>query len=143
MENRFENATIFGHTYWVVLDTEADILYLGRNLTLELGNLILKHRLDRTSEMSSGNLKIQFLKRSNNVKLIDVLPLPLSNYSVSRHIDGGFYHPLNYSLGQRGYYKERHYNGSYCASTGGPRESEVELECHPYSLMQILEVSEP
>ncbi|CAD8069429.1 unnamed protein product [Paramecium sonneborni] len=142
IEPRFMNSSILNQQYWIVIDTYSDKLYIGKDYEIELVNKMIDFQLIRIANITSP-IHFDFTKKSNEVKVMDIMLLPLKNFqNFQSNFLNGTFNPLNYTGQGQAQYFESFDSGSYCKPTNSTRKSIVQLQCYPGDLMRFLSIFE-
>ncbi|CAD8147993.1 unnamed protein product [Paramecium octaurelia] len=142
MEPRYMNSSIMSEQFWIIIDTQTDKLYIGKDYEIDLFNRMIEFQLLRIKNTTSPII-FDFTKKSNEVKVLDIMLLPLKNFqNFESNFLNGTYHPLNYTGQGQGQYFESYDQGSYCKPINSTRKSIVQLRCYPGDLMRFLSIYE-
>lgn len=91
------NSSIMNEQYWIIIDTHTDKLYIGNEYEIDLVNRMVEFQLLRIRNTTSPII-FDFTKKSNEVKVLDIMLLPLKNFQIFQsNFLNGTYHPLNYT----------------------------------------------
>ncbi|CAD8159959.1 unnamed protein product [Paramecium octaurelia] len=143
MESRFQNSSILNQLYWIIVDTEIDMLYVGKGNLIKLSNKIIEFKMERIRRETYSPIIFEFDKKSNGVKIYDIMPLPLVEFGLfSTSLLTQYYHPLNFTGEINGIFEEHYRFGSFCNPINSTRQSRIQLECYPGDLMRFISVAE-
>ncbi|CAD8065624.1 unnamed protein product [Paramecium sonneborni] len=142
MESRFKNNSLLNQSYWIIIDTLIDKLYVGMGDQIKLANKLIEFQLLRKQNKSS-QIIFEFDKKSNGLKLYDIMFLPLSNFGLFRTtISTEYFHALNFTGGINGVFEETYQLGSFCNPINSTRQSQIKFTCHPGDLMRFMSITE-
>ncbi|CAD8157599.1 unnamed protein product [Paramecium pentaurelia] len=142
MESRFQNSSLINQLYWIIVDTQIDILYIGKGNEIRLANKLIEFQMQRKRNISSSII-FEFDKKSIGLKIYDIMILPLINFGLfTTTFSTGYYHPLNYTGQINGVFEESYRFGSFCNPINSTRYSQIKIQCHPGDLMRFISVTE-
>ncbi|CAK71457.1 unnamed protein product (macronuclear) [Paramecium tetraurelia] len=143
MESRFQNSSLLNQLYWIIVDTETDVLYVGKGNLIKLSNTLIEFKIERIRRKTYSPIIFEFDKKSSGLKIYDIMPLPLIDFGLfTTNLSTQYYHPLNFTGEINGVFEEHYRFGSFCNPINSTRQSRIKLECYPGDLMRFISVTE-